>query len=78
MIHEVMGCEYNTDIPVFEVRLPLNLPELKLIMGWERDDDCTADYELSAEQIRAIELAGDLKLPKGLDLFLTTSGGWED
>jgi hypothetical protein len=77
MIHEIMGFEYNTDTPVYEVVLPLKRLELQKIMGWKYDDDCAADYELTPEQIKAIEVAGNMELPKGLDLFLTTSGEWE-
>jgi len=77
MMHEIMGCNYNEDIPVYEIQLSIKLPELKLIMGWEYDDDCAADYELTPAQIKAIEVSGNIELPKGLDLFLTTSGEWE-
>lgn len=67
----IMGVPSGEDFPSFTKELALSVLQLKPIMGWEEDNDCVFDYELTAHQISQIEQACELQLPKDLDLFLT-------
>ncbi|MEB0226514.1 hypothetical protein [Pseudomonas sp. 10S4] len=72
MKHLIMGVPKGEDFPSFEKQIPITTTKLKLIMGWEKDEDSLHDYRLSEQQITSIEKACSLDLPKNLDLFLTT------
>ena len=41
-------------------------------MGWVDDEGALHDYMLTGQKISGIETACSLKLPKALDLFLTS------
>lgn len=71
MKHVIMGVPQGEDFASFEKEIPVSVADLKLIMGWVKDDDCVYDYRLTAEQISAIEQLCSLELPKDLELFLT-------
>ena len=71
MKHVIMGVPEGEDFASFEKEIPVSDADLKLIMGWEKDDDYVYDYRLTSEQISAIEQLCSLELPRDLELFLT-------
>ncbi|AZC51616.1 hypothetical protein HUS91_34040 [Pseudomonas chlororaphis] len=73
MKHTIMGVPEGEDFATFSKVLPVSVADLKPIMGWATDDDCVYDYQLTLEQISAIEQLCSLELPKNLELFLTCS-----
>lgn len=72
MKHLIMGVPKGEDFPSFEKQIPISTTKLKLIMGWETDEDSLHDYRLTEQQIIGIEKACSLDLPKNLELFLTS------
>ena len=72
MKYFVMGVRHGGDFPAFKQQIGINAVELKPIMGWVDDEDALHDYKLTGQQISDIETACSLKLPKALDLFLTS------
>ncbi|MGH8328881.1 MAG: pyocin S6 family toxin immunity protein [Pseudomonas fluorescens] len=72
MKHKIMGVPKGEDFPSFEKQIPIATTELRLIMGWENDEDLLHDYRLTGQQILGIEKACAMELPKHLDLFLTS------
>ncbi|MHC8355680.1 DUF7683 domain-containing protein [Pseudomonas sp. LB3P81] len=73
MKHVIMGVPEGEDFASYEMEIPVSVADLKPIMGWVKDDDCVYDYQLTTDQIRAIEQLCSLKLPTDLMLFLTCS-----
>lgn len=71
MRHVIMGVPEGEDFASYEKQISVSVADLKPIMGWEKDEDCLYDYQLTAEQITAIEQLCSLELPKDLELFLT-------
>lgn len=71
MKHVIMGVPEGEDFASFEKEIPASVADLKLIMGWEKDDDYVYDYPLTSKQISAIEQLCSLELPRDLELFLT-------
>ena len=73
MKHVIMGVPEGEDFASYEMEIPVSVADLKLIMGWAKDDDCVYDYHLTPDQIQAIEQLCTLKLPTHLMLFPTTN-----
>jgi hypothetical protein len=71
MKHVIMGVPAGEDFASYEKEILVSVQDLKPIMGWVKDDDCVYDYQLTADQINAIEQLCSLELPKNLELFLT-------
>ena len=69
---EVYGIPPNEETAVFEKKLPLlNIDILMPIMGWKTDAEAVESYQLTDNQIVAIERLAGCVLPKDLDLFLS-------
>ncbi|NNB47066.1 DUF7683 domain-containing protein [Pseudomonas chlororaphis] len=56
MKHEVVAFDRDTEREAFSIDLPgENLEQLTALMGWQEPDDPIYEYELSDEQIAALE-----------------------
>jgi phage protein D len=73
MKHTVMGINEGDDFASYEHELPIKSEELAVLMGWKDQEDYVYDYQLTKEQITAIEQACSVSFPSDLILFLTTS-----
>ncbi|WP_459746668.1 DUF7683 domain-containing protein [Pseudomonas sp. 3A(2025)] len=65
------GVVLGEDFVVFSQDLNISLQELKVIMGWESDEDAIYDCQLETDQAASIERVSALSFPKGLDYYLT-------
>ncbi|POA29092.1 hypothetical protein C1884_17995 [Pseudomonas sp. GW460-R15] len=72
MKHMLMGVPHDEDFPTLEKELPLTATELMPIMGWRHPNECAFDYLLTEQQICDIEKACSIRLPRDLELFLTS------
>ncbi|UST86247.1 hypothetical protein [Pseudomonas siliginis] len=72
MKHRIMGVVKGDDSAVFEQALSISTSNLKVIMGWSTEEDLLYDYKLTEQQITDIEQACAVKLPRHLDLYLST------
>lgn len=72
MKHRIMGVQPGEDFPLYEQTISIATTDLKLIMGWESDEDPLHDYRLTVQQITDIEKAGAMSLPRNLELYLTS------
>ncbi|HEY0290593.1 MAG TPA: hypothetical protein VGC62_26890 [Pseudomonas sp.] len=70
MIHFITGYSSENDFPVFRQDLVISLARLKEIMRWEDDGECVFSYKLNGEQIKEVEIAALVELPKALELYL--------
>ena len=73
MKHTVMGIYEGDDLASYENVLPIKSEELAVLMGWKDQEDYVYDYQLTKDQITAIEQACSVSFPSDLILFLTTS-----
>jgi hypothetical protein len=68
----VMGVRRGEDFPCFETTLPIMTNDLMPIMGWQNNNDRVFDYRLTEQQTCDIERACSTRLPRDLELFLTS------
>ncbi|MHC8368447.1 DUF7683 domain-containing protein [Pseudomonas sp. ZT5P21] len=73
MKHVIMGVPESEDFATYEMEIAVSVEDLNPIRGWAKDDECVYDYQLTADQISAIEQLCSLKLHTDLMLFLTCS-----
>jgi hypothetical protein len=73
MKHTVMGIYEGDDFASYENVLSIKSEELAILMGWKDQEDYVYDYQLTKDQITAIEQACSVSFPSDLILFLTTS-----
>jgi hypothetical protein len=74
MNHKIMGVIEGDDFASYEIALVINDQELATIMNWAGREEQLYDYELTASQIKEMEAACSIMLPRNLILYLTTSG----
>jgi hypothetical protein len=74
MNHKIMGVTEGDDFASYEIALVINDQELATIMNWVGREEQLYDYELTASQIKEMEAACSIILPRNLILYLTTSG----
>ncbi len=72
MKHYITGYRPAEDEQVFKTQVRLELEELTEIMQWSDEGECVFDNELNATHIADIEHKCQIRLPKDLDLYLTT------
>lgn len=71
MRYVVKGVVPGEDFAVFSQDLDISLRDLKVIMGWESDEDAIYDYQLESDQTAGIERVCSLVFSEGLDWYLT-------
>ena len=74
MNHKIMGVIDGDDFASYEIALVINDQELATIMNWVGRAEQLYDYELTASQVKELEAACSIILPRNLILYLTTSG----
>lgn len=72
MKHQVMGVKRGEDFPLFQQTLSIATSDLKIVMGWENEQEFQHDYRLTEQQIIEIETSCAITLPRDLDLYLST------
>ncbi|MGY2278185.1 MULTISPECIES: hypothetical protein [unclassified Pseudomonas] len=72
MKHQVMGVKRGEDFPLFQQPLSIATSDLKIVMGWENEEEFQHDYRLTEQQIIEIEKSCAITLPRDLDLYLST------
>jgi hypothetical protein len=74
MNHKIMGVIDGDDFASYEIALVINDQELATIMNWVGRAEQLYDYKLTASQVKELEAACSIILPRNLMLYLTTSG----
>ncbi|MBK5530104.1 hypothetical protein JFT91_29035 [Pseudomonas sp. TH08] len=72
MKHQIMGVKRGEDFPIFQRTIPIATSALKLVMGWQYEEESQHDYRLTEQQIIEIEKACAIILPRDIDLYLST------
>ncbi|WDH47792.1 pyocin S6 family toxin immunity protein [Pseudomonas chlororaphis] len=75
MIFSIMGFHPGEDKLAFELSVSLSSADLSHVMNWTNDNEYVgAEFLLTASQIVEIERLCFVDLPRGLDLYLASSG----
>ncbi|WP_232006523.1 hypothetical protein [Pseudomonas chlororaphis] len=71
----IMGFRPGEDKLAFELSMSLSSADLSPVMNWTNDNEhIGADFLLTVSQIVEIEQLCFVDLPRGLDLYLASSG----